>query len=199
MKKGDTQIWMNGSVSGKMNRKIEIFGSTEFRLANMKKLFFNYSQFNLRYNVNKNITIAPGYRQAYRRIDNDKQKWYTLYWPMIDIFLSETSSNWRFIDRNRIEYVMTSKPKTKARWGYRNMLTILTPWYFYTRHLTPYIADEVFFIQGSGLSQNRLFGGLQVFATRNLNSQIAYMWRLLKIKGKWRYNNVIWASVAFSF
>lgn len=95
---------------------------------------------------------------------------------------------------------MFSRSDAHDGWVYRGRLTVDTPFYYKNPKLRIYLMEEFFYGEGRGLFQNRLRGGIKMYAHKTVQFNAAYMLRNLKLWNKtWVYNDILYLAAEFHF
>lgn len=196
---GDFQVWNTDTLNIRLSKKAAFVGQTEFRYGNDgHKLYYKHYQGGLRFIHSPFLHFMVAYRQIYLRTDD---KWGKISSPFADMTLQGRSRiGWMFSDRNRIQYLIPSgRAGKKNRWLYRNRLEVTLP--VRTRSgITPFVADEFFWLEARGINENRLEGGLRIPYRQKTQLDLLYVSRNLKnASKKWIHHNVFWLHFSLHF
>jgi hypothetical protein len=183
---GDFQVWSYLSIEKEINSawRSRFLGVMRWG-DDASTLYFTYAQWQAVYR-NKDLEIAPGYRQEYFK---PGREWFARYNPLIDITLFFPCTTWRWEDRNRFVYQIPQNVSSSLI--YRNRLRVTSPELTSFFKLKLFLEDEVFFQEGVGFNQNRVAIGLVGSLTSYLDGRLYYMYRTLKQGSTWTYQNVL--------
>jgi hypothetical protein len=65
--------------------------------------------------------------------------------------------------------------------------------------IQPYVSDEIFAVDGSGVNQNRLSAGFHIIVIKQLKTILYYLWRTDKNEDDWDDTNVIGLKLGLVF
>lgn len=194
---GDFQIWNKNDEYIGIGKDTNFTMEEEFRYGeNATEFFYQHYEFGFVWAFDKRLELASGYRLALQRY---KHKWleedepFASITPKIDIW------NFKFDNRNRLEYRHFRWASDHVR--YRNRSTLKYPIPFHTIKIAPYVSDEIFISSnGTGFNQNRFWSGLEFELTKYVRSEVAYMLWTAKSQGnKWYTANVLWLKLKIAF
>jgi len=187
---GDIEYWQYVSFEQTLSEKSAFFYQTELRFAdNVSKPYFTYIQGIYLYSPTPNVSFGPGYRQILFR--SDERGWRPAYSPLVDIIFNGDLGCWKWIDRSRVQYVMTSE---RNFWVYRNRLRFIIPFSCWSFSFD----DEVFFVQWRGFAQNRFSVGPIFQISSNVSARLFYLLRHIELPD-WRVNHVFGCYLFFKF
>lgn len=194
----DYQYWQRGILKAKMSERVDFFLTGEARFGdNVSKFYYTYLQALFAFSPRKWISIAPGYRQIYKRYPLSTTHFDLEYSPMIDLTFKTTLKKWGFSNRNRLQFlVFKSDP---SHWVYRNRIRFTSPWSFTSFNATPYIENEFFYRQAKGINQDRLSIGFQEKFTSHVSMDFFYIARFLKRDSGWVYNNIFGCNLVLKY
>ena len=188
-KDGDFQFWNLDYLEKKFSSNTGIKLQTALRLGdNASKAYLMYAQ-GLYYYGWKPLEFALGYRQLYVR--SDQRPWEPICSPMATLTFKKEYKKIKFFNRNQVQYLIH---KDRHRWLYRNKLRFDTK----TKPFSFFAADEVFFLESIGLSQNRAFAGIQFNQYETIKISALYMIRYQNLNG-WKRHNIIGLYLYFYF
>ncbi|CCB88460.1 DUF2490 domain-containing protein [Simkania negevensis] len=197
---GDFQIWNENIVHFKIDPRVTLAVSNEYRWGdNGRKLFYKHLQPTLACEINSYITLKPGYRTIWLRASKG---WAIFYDPFFECILHLLQSQHVEIsNRNRITYSITpNKLGGKNAWQYRNRIHIYIPIKVRSYRFKLMLGDEVFFREGRGFSQNRAIAGFVFPRSERADFEFFYVYRNLKTRAhQWIYHNVLRLSANFYF
>ncbi len=195
---GDFQIWASESNRIPFTSVSDLKGVAEFRFGDdASSLFFKYYQLQLIYKRIVWMHIAPGYRQVFTRMTKKSSKWESMYVPLVDLSLHGCLGGWKISNRTRLLYsIGDTVPDFLV---YRNRLRLVTPWRLTRFCFTPYIDDEVFFIEDKSFNQNRFTMGFILPLGGNLSGKLFYRLRHLKLGSDWSHQNILGIGLDFTF
>jgi len=196
--KADYQFWQRTFFKKKMVNDWTLVLVEECRMGdNASKFYYTYLQANLSYAPVTWFSIAPGYRQIYKRSPLSSNHFRPEYNPLIDIYFQTPIGSWNFLNRNRIQYlIFGSNP---SHWLYRNLVRFASPWKFTSFEARPYIEDEVFWRQSHGINENRTVIGVAETLAEYATIDLFYIARFLKNSSGWAYNNVFGFNLIFKY
>lgn len=187
---GDTQLWLTINTQQKINDKLKTGLVSEVRIGDdISKPFFVFTQPQLFIRAHKWVEIAPGYRQVFSRFRRGKSSWHPTYSPLFDLSFLFPVKSGELSQRNRVQYLIT--PLNSNKLLYRNRVRFIFPIEITLLQIKPYIDDELFYLEGLGISQNRFTAGILPRFTKNLSARLYYMLRLLRINREWRSQNIL--------
>ena len=195
---GDFQFWNSDSVEVKITDPLKAKIEQEFRFGDdMSELYYLHTDGGLYLKVTDGLTFAANYRQVYEK--KGKDKWEREYRPHLNATVSWEWFDFKFSDRNRLEYRMYDVKDDK--WRYRNKLTAKFPWKWTALEIQPYMSDEIFVdFYGKRLTRNRVYGGLEMKLLKHLKTDLFYMWQTSKDEpGKWTGWNVLGLKIKAVF
>jgi len=192
------EVWNRESLQLPMGGRLNLTGASEFRYRK-KELYFKYYEGGVAWNCSPSMQLHTAYRHSYHKISG---KWAVESNPIFDLtFKGGRGSSWSISDRNRVQYrIMGKSLGGKNLWLYRNRLELSFPQKARKRGAIPFIADEFFWQQSSGINQNRLEVGLHIPYRQKTRLDLYYMKQHLKNPQKvWSNRNVLWVSFALIF
>lgn len=197
---GDFQVWNANSIDIKVGKKTNLTMESQFRYGRGgNKLYYKHYQGGLHFIRSPFIQILTAYRQIYHRRNG---KWVVEYTPFIDLSLcAKTRGGWIIGDRNRIQYRILGKHfESHNRWVYRNRLEIIPSLRLGQSRIAPFLADEIFWEETRGISQNRLELGFHIPYRQKTQLDLSYIYRSLKnAKKAWIYHNVLRIQFSLHF
>lgn len=195
----DFEFWLYNALQKKLSKKSTFYFETEFRYgAHASDLYLTYLQTGILFTLNKHLEIGPGYRQLYF-LNNSMREWKPIYIPLIDLAGKFDWKKWKFVDRNRIQYLCIDG--VENLWEYRNRLKINSPWKLGKIGINPWMYEEAFFREKSGFSQNRFAVGAAIPLNKTITSNLFYLRRHLKFleSNKWRYFQSLALYITYSY
>ena len=197
---GDFQVWNTDTINLQMGKKTFLKGETEFRYGrDGSKLYYKHYQGGIVFIRSSHTIIETSYRHIFLRVDHH---WRKIYSPFLDLtFQAQSKRGWYIGNRNRIQYLIHDKHLgSKRRWLYRNRFEIILPHRVTRRKIAPYVANEFFWHEARGISENRLEAGLKIPYHQRTQLNLAYMSRNLKNhKKNWIHQNVTWIHFSLHF
>ena len=198
---GDFQVWNTDSIRLQLSRKAYMTGQTEFRYGrDGTKIYYKHYQGGLLYVYSPQAVFEVAYRHIFLRNNNH---WRKIYSPLADMTLQVQSRRGFYLgDRSRIQYLIFDKHLGgKHRWLYRNRLEIIPALRISKRKIAPYFAEEFFWMESRGISENRLEFGLKIPYHQRTQLSLSYMYRNFKlfITNKWVQHNVTWVHFSLHF
>lgn len=190
----DKQLWLFQSFAfPNKNDKLTFLMEGEERWGDaVTKLFYYHMQYCLKIQLSDVLSIAPGYRKTWAKIQ-DFALATTANIVLFDIFFVKKDENFTLTNRNRTEYALIEN--TDNLWLFRWRLELM-----YTKPcVQPYISDELFFLERNGFAQNRFIVGFKIPITKKNALKLEYMERIVKIQEKWRCHPVFGALFLFRF
>jgi len=173
--KYDFEIWQDNTVVFDLAKQWRLVLSSELRYEGMARyLAEHYYETVVQYQAIDWLSIAPQYRQTFVR-GGPGQPYNPVYSPMLNVTFMTVFQGWDLSDRNRAQLNINKWGDTT--WVYRNRVNITLPVRWTKIKIRPYIADEFFFTEGRGFSQNRIYVGMAA----NFNPVV-----LLKLYGIYR-------------
>lgn len=194
---GDFQLWNTESIEAKLNNRWKVNVEEELRFGgNVSELYYTHTDGGLVLKVNDNLDFAVHYRQIFEK---NKNEWKEEYRPYVDATVKWELWDFKFSDRNRLEFRM--KETTYDEWRYRNKLTAKFPWKWTSLEIQPYISDEVFVdFYGEDINRNRLYGGFSAKLFKHLKTDIFYLWQTSEQNpDKWKNYNIIGIKIKAVF
>lgn len=102
------------------------------------------------------IDLGLGFKQLHK--ENSSHEWQRENRPFAEIILKKTLLGLKWSDRSRLEFRDYEDAKDVFR--FRNRLKAHIPHNLFDLPLQPYVADEIFIQEESGLYRNRIYTGL---------------------------------------
>lgn len=200
LRNGDTQIWAGTTIWGSLTRKIDLQLETQWRFGdNVDELYLQYTQLGMRFHFNDYVSLMPGYRQLYLR-ELNRNTFFTIYAPLFDLYIQSKNLRWKIFNRTRDQYDMARSQFRKDINLFRNLTQITTDWYFFSKQILFYFADEWFISSNRGFSQNRFSLGFTANLPPLNNGNLYFMLRSLKLSGgHWITQNVFGTQLIFNF
>jgi hypothetical protein len=195
---GDFQYWSTGDFSFDINKDWKFTFQEEFRLGESGgHLYYQHSEAGFTYKSLADwIDLGFGYRQVFEK--DSKGQWKQENQPNINVTLKGKLLGLDVSDRSRIEY--RDLEDRKDVWRYRNKVAVKLPFELTELKLQPYIADEIFIpLNDDNVDKNRFYAGVSLKLTKNLKSDIYYMWQSSRGAGNWTDINVVGTALKFSF
>lgn len=197
---GDFQIWNTDSINLPISRKAHLTGSAEFRYGdNRSKLYYKHYQGGFLFIRSPHTNFHFGYRHIYNRVQN---KWVAEYDLLFDLtFQVATRRGLLLSNRNRIQYrILSEKQGGHNLWLYRNRLEFIPPYRVTRRQIALFFANEFFWQERNGISQNRLQAGLKIPYHQRTHLNLSYMLRSLKnSQKKWVHHNILCLHFSLHF
>jgi hypothetical protein len=191
----DWQFWNAYSVEGKIAKSWNVKVEEELRFGDdISRLMLHQTDIGFTYAVADWFDAGIHYRQIYEKKAGDWKEENrshvsgTFKWTWYDL---------AFSDRNSVEF--RNREDAKDIWRYRNRLTLTLPAEWTRFSIQPYVSDEIFIVDGSGVNQNRLSAGLKMKALKHLKSILYYVWRTDENEDEWDDTNVIGLKLGFVF
>ena len=197
---GDFQVWNTDSINVRMGKRAFVKGQTEFRYGrDGSKLYYKHYQGGMMFILSPQVLFETAYRHIFLRYDHN---WNKIYSPLMDLTFQVQSRRGLYIgDRNRIQYLIFDKRLGgKKRWLYRNRFEFVPALRVTQRKIAPYFANEFFWQEAMGISENRLELGLKIPYHQRTQLNLAYMSRNFKnLRKKWVHHNVTWVHFSLHF
>lgn len=196
----DFQVWNTDSINMRTSKKTTFHGQTEFRYGrDGSKLYYKHYQGGLIYIYSQHTVMEFAYRHVFLRREG---KWGKIYNPLYDLTFQTQSRRGFYLGmRNRFQYlIFNSHLGGKHKWLYRNRVEIIPALRFSRRGIAPFIADEFFWLESRGISENRLEGGFKIPYHQRTQLNLSYVYRTLKDhQKKWLQQNVLWLHFSLHF
>lgn len=191
---GDFQVWNTDTLQFPIGKKTHFLGQTEFHYGRGgSKLYYKHYQAGFRYFCSPIMSMDLAYRQISTLFN---KKWANTYSPLFNILIQgQTPRGWTIGNRNQVQYLIYQKRWHRHnRWLYRNRTEIVLPVRIGRSKTAPFIADEFFWEETRGISQNRLGIGLKLPYHQRTVLDLSYMLQSVKnAEKKWDQHHVIWA------
>ncbi len=195
---GDSQLWLTLNFQERINKNYKAGLISEMRIGDdMSRPFFFFMQPQLYIRPHEWVEITPGYRQIFSRYSRNRTSWLPTYSPMLDLSFLFPVRSGELSQRNRIQYLIPSSGKNRML--YRNRIRFLFPLELPWLKIRPYTDNEIFYLEGIGLSQNRFSAGILPYFTKNQSARLYYMLRLLRINRDWRTHNILGLEYFLTF
>lgn len=195
--KGDTQVWQRISCNKKLSQNVNLLVLQETRFGDdVSEFYYAFVQALVSYSVYPWLSIAPGYRQIYKRSPLSSSHFRPEYSPMMDVSFKTHIKDFELVNRNRVQYLIFHS--NHYPWVYRNLTRLKSPWKWTRFAITPYVEDELFFREGVGFQENRATIGFLKKFSNSVSLDLFYIARLIKVSNDWNYNNVIGVKLNFS-
>ena len=167
----------------------------EFRFRDEGNAFFyQYTQFQVKYEINDYVDLFFNYRLIYK--END-ESWDNANVIMPGVSLKYPAQKWgkvgmsirgeAGVDISPVPWVLNIHPKYS------------TPWKWTKLQFTPYVSDEIFFNASDNFSYvaNRIRVGIDYKFTKNIKGSTGYYYEVNDVKGT--HSNVLNTSITFGF
>ena len=102
------------------------------------------------------LNLGVGFKQLHKK--DSSHEWRRENRPFAEATIKDTVFGLKWSDRNRLEFREFENAKDVFR--YRNRLKVHVPYNLFDLPLQPYVADEIFIQEESGLYRNRIYTGL---------------------------------------
>lgn len=179
---GDYQAWVHESLRVKLTDKTRLYVENENRWADqISFLHFTYAQVRFGIDLCKSLELAFGYRQQWVNI---KGVWRARYDPLADLILKKSWGEWRSMNRVRLQYFF--REEARNLWLVRDLQIFILK----MEHLSPFAANECFFLETRGFFENRTFFGATIPISQKVNVSLYYMLRFIK-PDTWRDTRVL--------
>jgi len=142
------------------------------------------------------IDVGVGYKLVYK--EDSSNEWRRENRPFVEATVKKDLWGLKWSDRNRLEY--RQKENSPDLFRYRNRLKMQIPYNLFDLPLQPYVADEVFIQEETGMNRNRLIAGLVWDINETLDVDFFYYFQKDKTSSDgWQDLNIIGAELKFSF
>ena len=195
---GDFQYWSTGDLSFDIDKDWKFIFQEEFRLGESGgHLYYHHSEVGFVYKSFADwVDLGLNYRQVFEK--DSKGEWKQENQPNLNVTLKSKLFGLDVSDRSRLEY--RDREDKEDVWRYRNKFTVKLPFELTALKLQPYVADEVFItLNDDNVNKNRLYGGVSFKLTKNLKSDVYYLWESSRSSGSWTDINVLGTALKFSF
>ena len=189
----DFQLWMFQTGSKPLSDKWSLQVEADERWEeNASKLFFYYIHIGTQYRPCDAWSITPVFRHVWKK---EMGEWVEENRALIDYRRYWSCGGIDFVVRNRFEYTFRDKD-----FYFRFRFQTYFPYKLGGRDFDPFVYNEVFFLNGANIVQNRFQVGFQTpFSNDCIRSTIAYMFRLKKSGVTWNgFNNLV-TGIFFDF
>ena len=194
----DFQVWASWILQKKLSEKWSTHLMTEYRYGHdAKEMYLMFSQLTFSYAWMKWLSVIPGYRQRWSADPVHRGAYVPLYEPIFALTLHFEKNGWKLSDRNRVDYVIVDGGDDA--WIYRNKFSLTSPWKMAKAKCVPYFEDEFFWVEKSGIAQNRVWiGGIFEFSD-HFSGKLSYLLRHLKLPRGWRHQNALGLQGIYTF
>lgn len=194
--KRDFELWVEESLETTLCN-ISLYFDTEQRFERDASCFNGYFfQFRALYDWNESFRLGPGYRLQYAKA-LEPSDWIRADVPFFEGHFKIERASLEFVQRARINYVIFSDAANE--WLYRHRFLLRFANRGRCSSFFPFVAEEVFFREGVGFSQNRFeVGGRALFGCWG-RGELAYMLRNRRPLGEWIYAHVLRIKLDFIF
>lgn len=190
----DTERWLTGTLSVKLNEKVKLQLIEQLRLKHDMGNFYTYVQYaGVGYKLNDHFDTALWYKLVSSKAD---QKWSETHRFDIDGTLSFNLGDFKVSDRSRFE-----RNTNAGSWLYRNRLKVQKKIRLFNRDFTPFVSNE-FFLDlepEDGYHENRGSVGFSTKFFWDTKLSAYYMSRNKKKDGSWSNANILGTTLGLSF
>lgn len=219
---GDVQLWLKGSVSGKLGNGVKLkieqemrYGDTASELYDEETLLHasygitDWLKAGLAWRVvqerkNKPV-LTPGEEAedgspTYDSVGDGDHYWQHEQRPTAELVFGTKLFDFSIADRTRFEWRMKDDGKDNYL-RFRNRLKVKSPWKWTDMGINPYAAWEAFVEakDGGGLNRHRYYVGLGSKLSEHLKGGLYYMLQQDLKSGVWKNTNVAGVEVGASF
>jgi hypothetical protein len=197
---GDFQYWSTAKFSFDLSKDWKIDFSEEFRFGDDGgELYHYFSDLGFTYrSLAEWIDVGFNFRLIKERADSDSE-WKSENRPHINVSLKGKLFDLGLTNRSRFEY--RDREDNDDLWRYRNKTTVKFPLELTALKLKPYIAEEIY-VDMTGdniINRNRFYSGLSFKLSKNLDSNIFYLWQASKSGTEWKDIHVFGTQLIFKF
>ncbi|MFH1578498.1 MAG: DUF2490 domain-containing protein [Candidatus Omnitrophota bacterium] len=193
----DFQHWDTQIVSWKLNNHWQAAFEEEFHLRdNAGTLAYQHTDFGIAYSALAEwITLGFNYRQAFEK-QNDDWKYENI--PHLNATLKFNLGDLNLSNRFKFEY--KNREDADNIWRYANTLTIKFPVRLTRFKLQPFLSNEIFIdLDQRELNTNRIYTGLSLELSKNLEGRVYYVCQSRKTSGKWAESHILGSLLKLSF
>lgn len=222
---GDAQLWLKGSVKGKLGNGISIKIEEELRYGDDGSELYDEETLLI---ASKSVTdwlkVGLGYRLvqerknkpvvtpstsedgsvSYSNVGDGDHYWQNEQRPTAELVFHKTFEGWKVEDRTRFEWRMKDDGKDDYL-RFRNRLKVKSPWKWTDLGINPYAAWEAFYEEKDGLSgsdklnRHRYYVGISSKLTEHIKGGLYYLWQTDLKGGNWKDTNVAGIEAGISF
>jgi hypothetical protein len=197
---GDFQYWSTATFSFDLNNDWKVDFSEEFRFGDDGgELYHYFSDLGFTYkSLAEWIDVGFNFRLIRERADS-KSEWKTENRPHLNVSLKGKLFDLGITNRSRFEY--RDREDSEDFWRYRNKTTIKFPFELTDFKLRPYVAEEIYVdMRGDNIiNRNRFYSGFSFKLSKNLDSNIFYLWQTSKSGGEWKDLHILGTQLIFKF
>lgn len=179
----------------KINDKLAVRVNPEFIFNDNISRFCEYNvDCGLDWKCRDWLVISPCLKLIEAKSGNE---WKGEVRPDPDITLRWKGKNFKFDDRNRMEYRI--REDRANVWRYRNRIRVKHPVKLTRLEITPFVSNEIFWALDAGeINENEFGGGLSLKFTKYIQVTIDYLWKSKK-DDNWTNVNVLETELKASF
>ncbi len=197
---GDFQYWSTAKFSFELNKDWKVDFSEEFRFGDDGvELYHYFSDLGFTYKSLADwIDVGFNFRLIRERADSDSE-WKQENRPHLNVSLKGKLFDLGLTNRSRFEY--RDREDSEDFWRYRNKTTIKFPFELTDLKLRPYVAEEIYVdIRGDNIiNRNRFYSGFSFKLSKNLDSNIFYLWQASKSGSEWKDLHILGTQLIFKF
>ncbi|MHC4511081.1 MAG: DUF2490 domain-containing protein [Planctomycetota bacterium] len=195
---GDFQFWSTAGVSFGVNEDWTGAVFEQLKFGNdAGHLYLHQTDLGFVYGSLADwIDIGFNFKHSFRE-DSDGH-WSRENRPHLNITFKGRLGTLDFSDRSRLEY--RDKEHEEDLWRYVNKFEISLPYEFTQFKFRPYVADQVYInLQGHAFEKNRIYSGVTFDLSKDVVSELYYVWQLGKSDGRWQDLNAIGLQIKLPF
>lgn len=194
---GDFQIYNTDIQEIRISKDFTAALEEEFHWEdNAGDFYYHHYDAGFFYSLSKFWNFGGGYRHIFAKKNGKFRTEDDGY--VTATFLGDYAG-FKFDNRGRIENQHFDYQSDA--WRYRNKFTLKFPWKITNMEIQPYVADETFFRFGriGEFNQNRFFSGFAMNLTKNIKSEIYYIFVSSKSGDRWIDANVLGTKLKIAF
>jgi len=180
---GDVQFWQTTGTSFDLNKDwtVEVQENMKFRQG-AGHLYLHQTDLGFVYKgLTDWIDLGFNYKVSFGKVGDH---WIQENRPHVNITFNGQLGAFEFSDRSRFEF--RDKEDREDLWRYVHRFKIKLPCEFTKFKFRPYFADQVYLnFEGQTFEKNRIYSGVSFELTKNVESEIYYVWQLRKFDGQW--------------
>jgi len=197
---GDFQYWSTAKVSFDLNKDWKMDFSEEFRFGDDGgELYHYFSDLGFTYRSLADwIDLGFNFRLVEERADSASE-WKQENRPHLNVTLKGKLFDLGLTNRSRFEY--RDREDKDDLWRYRNKTTVKFPFKLTAIKLQPYVADEIYvdMVGDNIINRNRFYSGVSFNLSKNIGSNVFYLWQTSKSGGEWKDIHVVGIQLIFRF
>lgn len=142
------------------------------------------------------IDLGFNFKEVF--IEEDDGHWSCENRPHLNVTVKGPLGGLDVSNKSRIEY--RDREDKEDLWRYVNNLKVRLPFELTRFKFRPYVGDLIFLnMEGHAFDRNRIYSGVSFKLSKNLESELYYLWQLSESGDHWEDTNVLGLQLKISF